>query len=320
MADSVEALCEQVDAVFVCTWTAAHHEAVAAAVEAGRAVFCEKPLAPDLARAEALCALVERAGVTNQVGLVLRRSPAFTLVRQLLADPDAGRVMAVVLRDDQFIPTQGMYGSDWRADPAKAGAGTILEHSIHDVDLLEWLLGPIDRVSAWTREFHAIEGIEDAATASFSFASGAVGSMVSVWHDVLERPSLRHVEILGERLHVAVEGDWFGPVRWTLTGAGRAGPRGGRSARRPRPAPARGRQPRQRVPRRGGRGPTGLARRRRSAPRPPGRRRPVPVGGGRRGPRQPLSAPSLRPCASPSSDTPACASRPRADRSSSTPG
>jgi len=220
VAASVEDLTDQVDAVFVCTWTSAHHEAVAVAVAAGKAVFCEKPLAPDLDQARALCALVEGAGVTNQVGLVLRRSPAFTLVRQLLADPAAGRVMAVVLRDDQFIPTQGMYGSDWRADPDKAGAGTVIEHSIHDVDLLEWLLGPVDRVSAWTREFHGIEGIEDAATASFSFASGAVGSMVSVWHDVLERPSLRHVEVLCERLHVVVEGDWFGPVRWTLTGAG----------------------------------------------------------------------------------------------------
>lgn len=220
VAASIEDLTDQVDAVFVCTWTSAHHEAVAVAVAAGKAVFCEKPLAPDLTQARALCALVEGAGVINQVGLVLRRSPAFTLVRQLLADPAAGRVMAVVLRDDQFIPTQGMYGSDWRADPDKAGAGTVIEHSIHDVDLLEWLLGPVDRVSAWTREFHGIDGIEDAATASFSFASGAVGSMVSVWHDVLERPSLRHVEVLCERLHVVVEGDWFGPVRWTLTGAG----------------------------------------------------------------------------------------------------
>lgn len=220
VATSIEDLTDQVDAVFVCTWTSAHHEAVAVAVAAGKAVFCEKPLAPDLDRARALCALVDGSGVTNQVGLVLRRSPAFTLVRQLLADPAAGRVMAVVLRDDQFIPTQGMYGSDWRADPDRAGAGTIIEHSIHDVDLLEWLLGPVDRVSAWTREFHGIEGIEDAATASFSFASGAVGSMVSVWHDVLERPSLRHVEVFCERLHVVVEGDWFGPVRWTLTGSG----------------------------------------------------------------------------------------------------
>jgi predicted dehydrogenase len=220
VVSAVEELCGLVDAVFVCTWTSAHHDAVAAVVAAGLPVFCEKPLATDLAHAQALSDLVEASGVTNQVGLVLRRSPAFVFARQLLADPRAGRVMSVVLRDDQFIPTQGLYESDWRSDTTKAGAGAVIEHSIHDVDLLEWLLGPIERVGAWTREFHGIAGIEDAAAASFAFASGAVGSMVSVWHDVLERPSLRHVEIFGERLHLAVEGDWFGPVRWTFTGDG----------------------------------------------------------------------------------------------------
>ena len=126
--------------------------------------------------------------------------------------------MAVVLRDDQYIPTQGMYRSTWRGDVTKAGAGTLLEHSIHDVDILTWLLGPIDRVSAWSRSFHGIEGIEDVVTANLSFASGTVGSLISVWHDVLERPSQRRVEFLCERLHVTVAGDWFGPVRWTFTG------------------------------------------------------------------------------------------------------
>ncbi len=220
VSDSVEDLCDKVDAVFVCTWTSAHHDAVRAAVERGKPVFCEKPLAPDLAQAEALAAMVRESGVINQVGLVLRRSPAFTLARRLVQGEAAGRPMAVVFRDDQFLPVQGMYGSDWRADPARAGAGALLEHSIHDVDVLEWLLGPVRRVSGWTRNFHELEGIEDVASASFSFTSGAVGTLVSVWHDVLERPSLRHVEVLCERLHVVVEGDWFGPVRWTAAGEG----------------------------------------------------------------------------------------------------
>jgi predicted dehydrogenase len=218
VASSAAEVCEQADAVFVCTWTAAHHDAVVAAVSQGRAVLCEKPLATDLAHAEALTAAVRDAGVINQVGLVLRRSPAFNKVRELLADPRAGRPMAVVLRDDQYIPTQGMYRSTWRGDVTKAGAGTLLEHSIHDVDILTWLLGPIDRVSAWQRNVHGIEGIEDVVTANLSFAGGTIGSLVSVWHDVLERPSQRHVELLCERLHVTVAGDWFGPVHWVFTG------------------------------------------------------------------------------------------------------
>jgi predicted dehydrogenase len=206
------------DAVYVCTWTAEHPRLVAAAAERGLAVFCEKPLAIDLATVATMVETVERAGVVNQVGLVLRHSPAFGLLKALAADPASGRPMNIVFRDDQYLPVQGMYGSTWRGDVAKAGGGTLLEHSIHDLDLLEWLLGPITSVAARSASFHEIAGIEDSVTVLLTFASGAVGSLTSVWHDVLERPSLRRVELLSERAHVTVDGDWWGPVEWQALG------------------------------------------------------------------------------------------------------
>jgi predicted dehydrogenase len=157
---------------------------------------------------------VERAGVVNQVGLVLRHSPAFGLLKALAEDPVRGRPMSVVFRDDQFIPIQGSYRSTWRGDVAKAGAGTLLEHSIHDLDMLEHVLGPVASLSARTAYFHEIDGIEDVAAVSIQFASGAIGTLMSVWHDVLERPSLRRVELFSERGYALLEGDWFGPVSW----------------------------------------------------------------------------------------------------------
>ena len=51
------------------------------------------------------------------------------------------------------------------------------------------------------------------------FASGAIGTLTSVWHDVLERPSLRRVEVFCERAYAVLEGDWFGPVEWVSSGA-----------------------------------------------------------------------------------------------------
>lgn len=206
------------DAVYVCTWTAEHPRLVAAAAERGLAVFCEKPLAVDLAGADAMVEAVEGAGVVNQVGLVLRHSPAFGLLKALAADPASGRPMNIVFRDDQYLPVQGLYDSTWRGDVTKAGGGTLLEHSIHDLDLLEWLLGPITSVAARSAAFHGIEGIEDSVTVLLTFAGGAVGSLTSVWHDLLERPSLRRVELLSERAHVTVDGDWWGPVEWQAQG------------------------------------------------------------------------------------------------------
>ncbi len=203
------------DAVFICTWTSEHSRLVDLAAARGLAVFCEKPLATDLAGATAMAEVVRRAGVVNQVGLVLRFSPAFCWLRQLIDDPASGRVMSVVFRDDQYIPLQGMYKSTWRGDVARAGAGALIEHSIHDVDILETLLGPLSTVSATSAEFHGIPGIEDVVNLSLSFANGALGSLVSVWHDVLQRESSRYVEVICENLWCAIDtDDWFGPVRW----------------------------------------------------------------------------------------------------------
>lgn len=214
LCGSEEEVLDSCDAVYICTWTSEHLRLVRAAAERGLAVFCEKPLATALDDARAMAEVVDAAGVVNQVGLILRRSPAFTVLRELIERPDSGRVMSVVFRDDQYIPIRGMYRSSWRGDVTKAGAGTLLEHSIHDVDLLDWLVGPIERVAGRTAGFHRIEGIEDVAVCTLEFAGGAVGSLTSVWHDVDARPSLRRVEVLCERAWFVVEGDWFGPVRW----------------------------------------------------------------------------------------------------------
>jgi predicted dehydrogenase len=158
--------------------------------------------------------------VVNQVGLVLRSSPAFLELEHQLADPATGRVQAVVLRDDQFLPVQGMYGSTWRGDVARAGAGTMLEHSIHDVDALEWLLGPIASLSARSSSFHGLPGIEDTVTVAMELASRAQGTLTSVWHQLLERPSLRRLEVICEHAFLTLEHDVVGPVTWTRPDGG----------------------------------------------------------------------------------------------------
>ncbi|MGI8710781.1 MAG: hypothetical protein ACR2LA_07310, partial [Acidimicrobiales bacterium] len=53
---------------------------------------------------------------------------------------------------------------------------------------------------------------------AFDLDDGGVGVHTSIWHDVMERPSLRRVEVFCERRHVVLEHDWRGPVSWTTTG------------------------------------------------------------------------------------------------------
>jgi len=74
-ASSVDALLDGVDVVWVCTWTSGHLATVEAAAERGLAIFCEKPLAPNLDDATRVTRALER--VQHQVGLVLRWAPVF---------------------------------------------------------------------------------------------------------------------------------------------------------------------------------------------------------------------------------------------------
>jgi myo-inositol 2-dehydrogenase / D-chiro-inositol 1-dehydrogenase len=203
---------ERCDAVWVCTPTACHDAAVELAVASGRAVFCEKPLAVDLARAEHLAAVVRELGAASQVGLVLRSTPVFRSLRDLASSEELGPAMSVVFRDDQFFPVQGHYASTWRKDFDQAGGGCLIEHSIHDLDILEFCLGPAVELSARTRNFAGHPGIEDVASVSLSFASGATAELTSVWHEILSRPSTRRVELFCRDGLVCVDNDYGGPL------------------------------------------------------------------------------------------------------------
>jgi predicted dehydrogenase len=205
-----------VDAVYVCVPTGGHKALVLKAAERGLHVFCEKPLATTLRDVEEMVAAVEHAGVKAGVGLVLRHSPILTVMKQLMDDPTIGRPMQIVFRDDQFFPIQGHYASEWRKDVSQAGAGTLLEHSIHDVDVLHWLAGRVVALQGHTSNFAGYQGIEDLASAHLEFESGARAELVSIWHSVLGRPSTRRLEVFFEKGFFAVENDYIGPIHYQV--------------------------------------------------------------------------------------------------------
>lgn len=219
-AKNADEVIERSDAVFVCTWTSAHGAMVDQIAARQRHIFCEKPLGFDASEAAAMIEVVRRAGIVDMVGLILRTTPAMQALREMLREESSGRIMNIVFRDDQYIPIQGLYASDWRADRRRAGRGTLLEHSIHDVDILEWLAGPIARVAAEEAFFHDLDDIEDSVSVLLRFASGASGTLSSVWHDVTTRPSQRRIEIFCERALYTLEGEWFGPLHWERSGGG----------------------------------------------------------------------------------------------------
>lgn len=219
VASSPAQVIDEADAIYVTTWTSEHPHLVSAIASAGKAIFCEKPLGVDLATSRLMFDEVQAAGVVNQTGLILRHSPAYRWMKHQMSSGEHGPRMSMVFRDDQYIPVQGLYASTWRGDVSKAGAGTLLEHSIHDLDLIEWIFGSIVRVSCVTSNVHGIEGIEDQASLLLTADHGGQAVLSSTWHDIMTRPSLRLVEGFCQGAYVGVEGDWLGPVRLTASGS-----------------------------------------------------------------------------------------------------
>lgn len=200
------------DAVWICTPTAAHRAGVDEALAAGTPVFCEKPLDRDLASAMALVDAVDQAGVVSQCGLVLRSAPVFRALRDLVRSGKLGAPMAAVFRDDQYFPIRGTYASEWRADLTQAGGGCLIEHSIHDVDILRFCFGDVTTVSARTANHAGHEGIEDVASVSLTFSSGLEADLTSVWHDIMSRGSTRRMEVFCREGMVWLDDEFRGPL------------------------------------------------------------------------------------------------------------
>ena len=160
-----------IDAVWICTPTAMHRQVCIAAARAGKHIFCEKPLAMTAAEASAMAAAIKAAGVISQVGLVLRFSPVYNVIKAMFAEDGVGKLLSVTMRDDQDFPTRGAHASAWRNDPSLTAGGTLIEHSVHDFDLLTWMFGPVTSLYCRTRNLNGADGVEDFGATSMEFAA-----------------------------------------------------------------------------------------------------------------------------------------------------
>ena len=194
---------DDIDAVMITSPTSTHGDLVLSTLASGKALFCEKPLAPTLAVVRELCAAVATTTRPAQVGFHSRFHPILNRMHRLVNSKELGMPMAYTLRDDQYWPTGAVVPghSSWRSQRDQAGGGALLEHSIHGADIVSWLFGPAVRVSASTRAVFGYD-VEDVAAVMVEHASGVVGNILSVFNGVRGREE-RRFEVFFE--HGAVE-------------------------------------------------------------------------------------------------------------------
>ncbi|MCX5427721.1 Gfo/Idh/MocA family oxidoreductase [Streptomyces sp. NBC_00257] len=221
---------DDVQLVDICTPGDSHAEIAIAALEAGKHVLCEKPLANTVAEAEAMAEAAERAAARGQVAMVgfnYRRVPAITYARQLIAQGRLGtlrHVRAAYLQDwlvDAESPLT------WRLERERAGSGALGDLGAHIVDLAQYLAGePLVGVSAvsetFVRERPRLAGpsaglsgaadagargavtVDDAALFTGRLASGALASFEATRMAAGRKNALR-LEINGERGSLAFD-------------------------------------------------------------------------------------------------------------------
>jgi predicted dehydrogenase len=133
-----------IDVVDVCSPGSSHVEVAIAALEAGKHVLCEKPLANTVAEAEAMVAAAESAaerGVRSMVGFSYRRVPALAFARQLVQAGRIGEVRQARALYLQDWLTDADGPMTWRLDAALAGSGSLGDIGAHAVDLVEHITG-----------------------------------------------------------------------------------------------------------------------------------------------------------------------------------
>jgi len=163
-----------IDAVAICTESGNHATMAIAALNSGKHVLVEKPMALSIADADAMIALAEHKGLKLAVCHQNRFNPPVQELRKVLEAGMFGKLLHGVA-SVRWARDAGYYAqAPWRGTWAQDG-GTLMNQCIHNIDLLQWMLGEVDHVYALTERFLRPMEAEDTGVAVLKFKSGALG-------------------------------------------------------------------------------------------------------------------------------------------------
>jgi predicted dehydrogenase len=197
----------EVDAVVIATPHYQHAPLGIAALKAGLHVMVEKPIAAHKADAERLIAERRRhGGLVFAAMFQMRTEARYVKIKKLMAGGDLGQIVRFCWIITEWFRTEAYYASGgWRATWKGEGGGVLINQCLHQLDMLQWLLGMPARVRSFIQlgRFHNIE-VEDNVTAYLEFPNGATGVLVATTG---EAPGSNRLEIVGEMGQLLLEHD-----------------------------------------------------------------------------------------------------------------
>src|SRR6266852_3331863 len=196
---------ERKDVVIVCTPSGMHREHTCRVMRSGRHVIIEKPMEISLSAIDEMLRVQQENHVKLAVISQHRFDPASLQVHNLLQEKAFGRLVLgnviVPWWRSQAYYDSGAWRGTWRLD----GGGVLMNQSIHSIDLLQWFMGPVKSIYAYTDTLaHRME-TEDVAIAVLRFANGALGTIAATtgaYPGVTTR-----IEIFGDKGSAVIEDD-----------------------------------------------------------------------------------------------------------------
>jgi len=207
----------ELDAIYVSSPVYLHARHVLAAAEHGKHVLCEKPMGMSSGECVEMISACRAAGVHLEVCFVLRGWPIYHRVRATVASRRLGEIVWVRALLAKRTPRQE---SDWRLDPAKSGGGTLIDVGAHYLDLFRYLCGEFESIGYMGNSRAYGWEVEETATVSVAFASGAQGTLgvtcaVPFGGNLLEVYGTAGTLLLGKELRVITEeGEEAEPVQF----------------------------------------------------------------------------------------------------------
>jgi predicted dehydrogenase len=177
----------EVDSVIICSETNRHEELVMAAVAAGKHLFVEKPLGLGAEDAYRMAGAIEEAGLRFQTGYFMRGQPAHLFLREQIKHGNFGQITRARCSVCHAGALEGWFDTDWRwmADLAQAGVGGFGDLGTHGLDVLMWLLGDVEAVTASIDQATGrYDDCDEYGEGLLKFAGGTVGTLAAGWVDV----------------------------------------------------------------------------------------------------------------------------------------
>ena len=203
-----------IDAVYVASPVALHAEQTIASLRAGKHVLCEKPVAMDVAQAEAMAAAAAESGRLVGIAYYRRLYPKLMRAKELIAEGAIGQPVLVEANYHGWLesPERG-----WLKDPELAGGGPLYDVGSHRIDACNFLFGkPLRATGLLANALHPL-AVEDSATVLVEYAGGVHGVVDVRWNSRINRDQFR---VIGSEGEISLD-PLNGPALRFLDGEGR---------------------------------------------------------------------------------------------------